>query len=278
VQMIEVCGAYARKKKFDLLIAVGGGSVIDLTKMVSILATNGGKILDYEGLDKVPIKGLPKIFIPTTAGAGAEMTRMAGATDESNAKRDVSCTYNLADVVILDPLLTLTLPKRLTAEIGIDGLSHAIEAYVAIGATPFSEMTALEAIRLINENLPSAYAQGENLKARTNMQMASAFSGLALGAGKLGAVHGMAFALEAVSNLSHAKCISIMLPYVMEANLIANPKKFADIARAMGESTEGLSLQDAAKNRSLRSKDFFQISIYQSGSSIIRFLGKDCLI
>jgi alcohol dehydrogenase class IV len=247
VRMIEDCGAYVCRKRFDLLVGVGGGSIIDLTKMVSILATHGGKILDYEGLDKVPGKGLPKIFIPTTAGAGAEVTRMAGATDESNAKRDVSSTFNLADVVILDPLLTLSLPKRLTAEIGIDGLSHAIEAYVALGATPFSEITALEAIRLIHENLPGAYAQGDDLKARAGMQLASALSGLALGAGKLGAVHGLAFALEAVSNLPHAKCIGIMLPHAMEANLTGSPRKFADIARMMGESMEGLSLLDAAR-------------------------------
>jgi alcohol dehydrogenase len=246
VQMIDECAGYVRHKGFDLLMGVGGGSVIDLTKMVSLMATNPGKILDYEGLDRAPRKGLPKIFIPTTAGAGAEVTRMAGATDESNAKRDISSTYNLADVVILDPLLTVTLPRRLTAEIGMDGLSHAVESYVAVDATPFSELTALEAIRLINDNLPLAYARGDNLDARTNIQLASALSGLALGAGKLGAVHGLAFALEAVSNLPHAKCVSIMLPYAMEANIIANPRKFARIAQAMGESTEGLSVYDGA--------------------------------
>lgn len=246
VAMIEDCAAYVREKGFDLLVAVGGGSIVDLTKMVSLLVVNGGRILDYEGLDKAPKKGLPKIFVPTTAGAGAEVTRMAGATDETNAKRDVSSTFNLADVVILDPLLTTTLPARLTAEIGMDGFCHAVEAYVAVEATPFSEIAALEAIRLIAANLPAAYARGDNLEARSNMQVASAFSGLALGAGKLGAAHGLAFALEAVSGLSHARCVSIMLPYAMEANLIGNLRKFATVAKVMGEETETLAPLDAA--------------------------------
>lgn len=218
-----------------------------MQRLASVMATNEGKVLDYAGPDRVPKKGIPKIFIPTSAGSGAEVTRMAGVTDESeNAKRDISSVYNLPDAVILDPLLTLSLPSRFTAETGIDGLAHAIESYVAVGASPFAEILAIEAIRLISENLPVAYARGEDLEARSNMLLASAVSGLALGGGKLGAVHGLAFALEAVSDLSHARTIGIMLPHVMDYNKIGNPEKYAQIAKTMGESIEGLSIYEAA--------------------------------
>jgi alcohol dehydrogenase len=246
-EMVRKCAAHVDDRGYDLLVAVGGGSIIDLTKMVSIMAVNEGDILDYEGIDRVPRKGFPKIFVPTTAGAGAEMTRMAGVIEEStNSKKDVSSTYNLADCVILDPSMTVSLPAKLTAEIGMDGLAHAIEAYVAIDASPFSELMALEAIRLIDKNLPVAYARGSNTEARAGMHLASAFSGLALGAGKLGAVHGTGFALEAVSGLPHARCVSIMLPHIMEANMSACPNKFANIAEAMGEDVQGMPISDAA--------------------------------
>ncbi len=246
--MVDRCTAHVRKHRFDLVVGLGGGSVMDMTKMVSIMATNTGKILDYEGLDRVPRRGIPKIMIPTTAGSGAEVTRMAGVIDEAGKRKcDVSSTYNLADAVILDPYLTMSLPKDLTARIGIDGLSHAIESCVARGATPFSEITALEAIRLVAGHLPTACACGDDLESRSRMLFASTLAGLALGPGKLGAVHGLAFALEVVSGLPHAACITIMIAPTMETNLKGNPGKFASIAQAMGRNTEGLTPLDAAK-------------------------------
>lgn len=246
-RVIDECAGIARKEECNVVVGFGGGTTLDTAKGVSLMAMNTGKVLDYVGIDLVPIKGLPKVMIPTTAGSGSEVTRIFAVTDEEEkTKKVVYTSYNLADVVILDPLLTLSLPPLLTAETGLDVLAHAVEGYTSANATPFSDMLALEAIRLVSKSLLAAYAKGENIEARFDMLLGASIAGLAWASGGLGAAHALSYTLETQFHLGHGRAVSIMLPYVMDHNKIANLAKYARIAEAMGDSVKNLSLNDAA--------------------------------
>jgi alcohol dehydrogenase class IV len=210
------------------------------------MATNEGSILDYSGIDVVPKKGLPKILIPTTAGTGSEVTRVLVVTDEaSNIKQAVYSSHVLSDVALVDPMMTLSMPPKVTADTGMDALVHAIETYVSVNATPFSDILAIEAIALIAENVTKAFAKGENVEARYHMSLAATIAGLAFSSGGLGAVHALSNPLGIEYHLPHGRTNAIMLPHIMAYNLIGNPTKFASIAEAMGEEVEGLSPMEA---------------------------------
>jgi alcohol dehydrogenase class IV len=246
-RVVEQCAQYLRDEKCDVIIGVGGGSSLDVAKGASIMGTNEGRVLDFAGMDLVPKRGVPKILVPTTAGTGSEVTRVFVMTDEeSDLKKAVYSIYALADVAIVDPMMTLSMPPKVTADTGIDALVHAIETYVAMTATPFSDILAIEAIALIAENVTKAFAKGENLEARYNMALAATISGLAFGSGGLGAVHALSNPLGILYHLPHGRTNAIMLPHIMSFNLIGNPAKFAQIAEAMGEEVEGLSDMEAA--------------------------------
>ena len=244
-RVIDECGALARSEACDLVIAVGGGTTIDTAKGVSVMAVNKGSVLDYEGMDRVPRKGLPKIMIPTTAGSGSEVTRVFAVTREDKAKTVVYTAHNLADIVILDPLLTLSLPRGLTAETGLDVLAHAMEAYTSHNATPFSDMLAAEAMRLVGKSLLTAYAKGENIEARLDMLLAGTMAGLAFSSGGLGAIHALSFVLENFG-MGHAKSVSVMMPHVMEYNKPAAPEKYRAVAGFLGEDIAGMSAREGA--------------------------------
>jgi alcohol dehydrogenase class IV len=245
-RIVDQCTRYLKDENCDLIIGVGGGSSLDVAKGASIMATNEGSILDYSGADVVTKRGLPKILIPTTAGTGSEVTRILVITDEaSNIKKAVYSKHVLSDVAIVDPMMTLSMPPKVTADTGIDALVHAIEAYVSANATPFSDILAIEAITLIAENVPMAFAKGENVEARYHMSLAATISGLAFSSGGLGAVHALSNPLGIEYHLPHGRTNAIMLPHVMTYNLIGNPTKFAWIAEAMGEEVEGLSPMEA---------------------------------
>lgn len=246
-RVVEQCTQYLRDENCDLIIGVGGGSSLDVAKGASIMGTNEGRVLDFAGMDLVPKRGVPKILVPTTAGTGSEVTRVFVMTDEeSDLKKAVYSIYALADVAIVDPMMTLSMPPKVTADTGIDALVHAIETYVAMTATPFSDIFAIEAIALIAENVTKAFAKGENLEARYNMSLAATIAGLAFGSGGLGAVHALSNPLGILYHLPHGRTNAIMLPHIMAFNLIGNPAKFAQIAEAMGEEVEGLSDMEAA--------------------------------
>lgn len=246
-RVIDDCAAVARKEQCDVIVALGGGTTLDTAKGVSLMAVNSGSVLDYEGMDRVPLKGLPKIMMPTTAGSGSEVTRVFAVTGRADKMKTVVYTpHNLADVVILDPLLTLTLPGALTAETGLDVLGHAMEAYTSMNATPFSDMLAAEAIRLVGKSLRAAYAKGQNLEARYNMLYAATIAGLAFSSGGLGAIHALGFVLENFG-MGHARTVSVLLPYVMAYNSIAAPEKYRAVAELLGEKTEGLSAREGAE-------------------------------
>jgi alcohol dehydrogenase class IV len=248
VRIVDAGTDVARKGKHDSIIGIGGGSSLDVAKGISLCVANGGKVLDYEGLDRVPARGVPKILIPTTAGTGSEVTRVFVLTDEKeNTKKVVYTNFNLAEVALLDPLLTLTLPPPVTAATGFDALVHAIESYVSVNTTPFAEILAIEAISLIAHNLPIACAKGTNVQARYNMLLAATLAGMAFTSGGLGAVHGLSYPLGTEYHMSHGKSNAIMLPHIMKFNISGNMEKYADIAEAMGECVDGMSPYEAAK-------------------------------
>jgi alcohol dehydrogenase len=247
-RVVDDCAEVARSGGFDAIIGFGGGSSLDVSKGVSLLGRNKGKILDYVGIDMVPLRGLPKILIPTTAGTGSEVTRVFVVTDESdNTKKVIYTNYNLSEVGILDPMLTLSMPPSVTADTGFDALVHAVESYVSVNTTPFAEIMALQAVYLIAHNLPIAFAKGGNVQARYNMLLAATLAGMAFTSGGLGAVHGLSYPLGTEYHMPHGRSNAIMLPHIMKFNLIGNLEKYGRIAEAMGEETLGLNPSDAAK-------------------------------
>ena len=258
VRVVDACIQTIRKKNYDLVVGIGGGSALDVAKGAAALAPNGERALEFVGIDTVPKRGLPKILIPTTAGTGSEATRVFVMTDETdNTKKVVYSNYLLADVAILDPLLTLSLPPGVTADTGMDALVHAIEAYVSINTTPYAELFSLAAISLIAHNLPKAYAKGNNVEARYNLLLAANLAGTAFTSGGLGAVHGLAYVLGTEHHLSHGRSNAVMLPHVMAYNLSGDFQKYAQIASAMGEPVAGLPTMTGRGGRWKRLKGYW---------------------
>lgn len=233
--------------KFDVIVGLGGGSSMDVAKGVSIVAKNGGKVINYVGTDQVPKPGLPKILIPTTAGTGSEVTRVFVLTDNSdNTKKVVYSSYCIADVALVDPSLSMGMPASVTADTGMDALVHATETYVSVNATEFSNILAERAISLIAKYLPIATVKADNKEARYYMSLAATLAGLAFASGGLGAVHALSYPLGTELHMSHGRSNAVMFPYVVEYNLPGNFEKYANIAEFMGERTENLSDVDAA--------------------------------
>ena len=238
----------AKKNKADCVVGVGGGSALDIAKAVSILLTNGGNAEDYLGLGKIKLPGVPKIMIPTTAGTGAEVTFTAVFINEkTNSKGGMNGDPLYPDAAILDPALTLSLPPAITAATGIDAFTHALEAFVSTQAHVISDMYAIEAMDLISRNLGPAYANGTNLEARSAMLLGSLLGGKALATAGVGLVHAMAYPLGGMFNTAHGLANAVLLPYVVEYNIIGNPEKFSTVAQVMGYESEGLPLREAAQ-------------------------------
>ncbi|WP_374700432.1 iron-containing alcohol dehydrogenase [Sporomusa ovata] len=231
----------------DTIITLGGGSAHDCGKGIGLLATNGGNIRDFEGLDKSKKPMPPFIAINTTAGTASEMTRFAVITNTSNhVKMAIADWHTTPNVAINDPLLMVGMPPALTAATGMDALTHAVEAYVSVAATPVTDSAALMAIKLIATNLRNAVANGQNMEARDKMAYAEYLAGMAFNNAGLGFVHAMAHQLGGLYNLPHGVCNAILLPHVERFNIIACPERFGDVAIAMGENIQGLSVRDAA--------------------------------
>jgi alcohol dehydrogenase class IV len=235
---------YIKETGADIVVGLGGGSSLDVAKGVSLLVRNTGKVLDYCGIDLIPKRGLPKILVPTTAGTGSEVTRVFVVTDQKdNMKKVIYSNYAIADLAIVDPMLTLSMPGKVTADTGMDALVHAIETYVSMNATPFSDISASKAIALIAKYLPMAFAKSENIEARYHVSFASLLAGLAFASGGLGAVHALAYPLGTEYHLPHGRTNAIMLPHVMEFNLIGNRSRYALIAEMMGKGGNIIDLK-----------------------------------
>ena len=238
----------AKKGKFDVFIGLGGGSSMDVAKLTSAMVTNEGEIDEFFGVDKVPNKGLPTILVTTTSGTGSEVTRMAVLTDtDENLKKVVSAQNILGDLAIVDPMMAITMPQRVTASTGIDALIHAIESYVAINSNPLTDAIALEAIQLVAENLGPAFAHGEDLDARFNMALGSLLAGISLNNAGVGAVHALAYPIGGAYHVSHGVGLIVILGETLKAISMARLPKFVNIAQALGEPVQNLSMREASE-------------------------------
>jgi alcohol dehydrogenase len=235
-------------EKCDSLVSLGGGSSHDCAKGVGLLAANGGRIHDYEGVDKSTQPFVPYVSVNTTAGTASEMTRFCIITDTSRKVKMAIVDWRVTPKIsINDPDLMVGMPPSLTAATGMDALTHAIEAYVSTAATPLTDSAALMAIKLIAQYLPKAVANGTDMEAREKMAYAQFLGGMAFNNASLGYVHAMAHQLGGFYNLPHGVCNAILLPVVEQFNLLARAERFKDIAIAMGENVEGLSVNAAAQ-------------------------------
>jgi alcohol dehydrogenase len=233
----------------DCIISLGGGSPHDCAKVIAVLATNGGTVMDYRGADKVKKAPLPLIAINTTAGTASEITRFAVITEETRHLKMNIVDRQLAPLIsVNDPELMRGMPASLTAATGMDALTHAVEAYVSKLATPVTDACALHAIKLIGQYLPRAVSNGrEDIEARENMTSAQFLAGMAFNNAFLGYVHAMAHQLGGQYNLPHGVCNALLLPHVEAANVSACAPRLADVARALGVNTFDLSVEAAAQ-------------------------------
>ncbi len=236
-----------KKENCDSLITLGGGSSHDCGKGVGLVIANGGAIHDFEGVDKSTNAMPPYVAVNTTAGTASEITRFCIITDTSRKVKMAIVDWRVTpNVAVNDPLLMMGMPPSLTAATGMDALTHAVEAYVSIAATPITDACAEKCIRLVFEHLRKAVANGSDINAREGMCYAQYLGGMAFNNASLGHVHAMAHQLGGFYDLPHGECNAILLPHVEEYNMIANLDKFAAMAEMMGECTCGLSKRDAA--------------------------------
>ena len=239
---------FTRKHHFDLVIGLGGGSALDLAKLAAVLAVHDGKVADYlnlTGTKTLEQKGLPKILIPTTSGTGSEVTNISVLSLETT-KDVVAHDYLLADIAIVDPELTISLPPKITAATGVDALTHAIEAYVSINANEVTDALALQAIRLISGSIRTAVQDGQNKQARSDMSYGSYLAGLAFFNAGVAGVHALAYPLGGQFHIAHGDSNAVLLPYVMGYIRQSCEKRMKDILDAMGISSAYLSQEEAS--------------------------------
>jgi alcohol dehydrogenase class IV len=239
---------FAEKGGYDLIVGFGGGSAIDVAKITSVLPHSGKTVEDLVGIDKVPRKGLPLIAVPTTAGTGSEATAVAIFSNEKlNVKQGVVSPHLIPNIGLIDPVLTYSCPAGVTAAAGMDALIHNIEAYISVNATMHTDPLAYEGIKLISKSIRTAVYDGQNAWARHNMAIGSLLGGIAFGNAGVGAVHALSYPIGGTFHVPHGVANTLMLPWVMEYNMLACLQWFNEIGEAMGERLEGLSLREGAE-------------------------------
>ena len=232
---VEEALSILREHSADGVVAVGGGSPIDAAKGVAVMATNEGSISDYAGYDKIQQVGLPIVAIPTTAGSGSEATRATVITDtKRNVKMAIYGNSLMPRLALVDYRLTMTMPRDLTAHVGIDSLVHAIEAYVSRLANVFSDMYALEAARLIGRKLRTAFHEPDNEAAREAMMFGSTLAGMAFSNSSVALIHGMSRPIGAHFHVTHGLSNALLVPAVVRFSLDAAQHRYAIIAREIG--------------------------------------------
>jgi alcohol dehydrogenase len=273
----ERCVETGRRFQPDAVLGLGGGSNMDLAKITATVLAHGGTPRDYVGEDKVPGPILPLICLPTTAGTGSEVSAASVLTDlENHIKVGILSNYLRPRVALIDPLLTVSCPSKVTADSGIDALTHAIEAYTAVdnadfplptgeqsvyqGRFPLANILAEKAIALIGTYLRSAVAQGDNLDAREGMALAATLAGLAFSNVGVAAVHALEYPVGGATHCSHGAGNGLLLPYVMRFNLPVRKKEFATIARLLGENVSGLD-EDQAAERAITAVEHLRADI-----------------
>jgi len=249
----------ASKHNYDLVVGIGGGSVLDMAKLASAAAANPEQeASEFLGANKIKNPSVPKILIPTTAGTGSEATPFA-LVITNGKKKAIASSYNLADVVFIDAAFTATMPPRVTAFTGMDALSHAIEAFLSLGANPLTDSFALEAMRKISNNLEEAFSHGDNLNARMEMSLAAMLAGIAFGNAGVIAGHAIAHAFGARYKVPHGVSAALTLPYIMEYNANAPTvgARMKEIATALvGEKIE--SAEEAASKAIARVRSMIE--------------------
>jgi len=263
LETVAVCLEVARKKEYDAFVALGGGSNIDLAKATAVVARYGGSAEDYFGEDRVPGPILPLVAVSTTAGTGSEVSGAAVLADPAHNRRGAIMSNAVRPAVaIYDPLLTVSCPPRVTAEAGIDALSHAVEAVMVVdyhteagssdasgiyqGSFPLADLLAERAIALIGRYLRRAVYHGGDLEAREGMHLASLLAGMAFSNAGVTTVHALEYPVGVATGCSHGAGNGLFLPYVMEYNIPAIPERLSNVAALLGEEVSGLSRWEAA--------------------------------
>lgn len=232
----------------DVLVSLGGGSVIDTAKGMCIVMKEGGSLRDFQGMQMLTRPQTPHIVVPTTAGTGSEVSSGAVVMDHQQGQKVILFEYfNTPKVAILDPRMTAMLPPELTATTGMDAMTHAVESYVSQQRNPISDAAALHAIRLITRNLSVVVDNGADLAARGQMQVAALLAGWAFSNAMVGLVHAMAHSLGAVCGIAHGLANGLLLAHVMRYNLDEVPDLLADIAGAMGADIAGMNSLEAGQ-------------------------------
>ncbi|MFT4302774.1 MAG: iron-containing alcohol dehydrogenase [Desulfovibrio sp.] len=248
-ELVDEAVAQLRQAGSQAVIGIGGGSSLDIAKVVSVMGTNTSPVTSMFGIDQVDKPGLPLILVPTTAGTGSEVTPIVILSDPyEKLKKGIVSPYLYPSCALLDPELTVGLPAAVTAATGMDALIHAIEAYTSKNATFISDILAKEAIRLLYVNIRKAVADGSNIEARDLMLRGSLLAGMAFANAGVTAVHAFAYPIGAEFHIPHGVANTIMLVPVMRFNMIGNLERFAAIGDMFGLPTECMSLREAAQS------------------------------
>jgi aldehyde dehydrogenase (NAD+) len=248
VEVVDAGAAFAKKNGADLVVSVGGGSVIDTAKGMCILLTEGGNLRDFNGVQLLSRPQTPHVVIPTTAGTGSEVTNVAVIMDkEMGQKRLVVENFNVPRLAILDPKMTVKLPKLMTAGTGMDAMTHAVESLHALPHEPITDALGIHAIRMLYKFLPVCVENGTDLLARGQVQIAATIAGWAFGIAGVGNVHALAHSIGAVAHVPHGIANGILLADCMEFNLESCPEAYAMVAEAFGIRDKGMDDMDAAK-------------------------------
>jgi aldehyde dehydrogenase (NAD+) len=248
VDVVDAGAALAKKNGADIVISVGGGSVIDTAKGMCMILTEGGSLRDFNGIQLLSRPQIPHIVIPTTAGTGSEVTNMAVIMDkEMGQKRLLVENFNVPRLAILDPKMTEKLPPLLTASTGMDAMTHAVEALHSIPHEPIADGMALHAIRLLFKYLPVCVDNGSDIHARGQVQIAATMAGWAFGNALVGLVHAMAHSIGAIAHVPHGIANGILLADCMDFNIEDATDGYAMMADAIGVREKGMDDMDAAK-------------------------------
>lgn len=246
--LVEEGTRLAREAEAQVVVAVGGGSVIDAGKAICVLLTSESPIKQYEGMNMVKTPAAPLVAIPTTAGSASEVTAFATVTDTVKMKNMVFGGQFIGPkYALIDPLLTVSVPPALTASTGMDALTHAVEAYLSQAASIPTDINALKAVGLIGTSLAEAVANGKNVETRANMLLGSMLAGFAFNSAMLGLSHSIAHALGVHCGIPHGVANAAVLPHTLEYNAEAVPERVRDIGLALGLDVGGLSAPQAAR-------------------------------
>lgn len=245
----EIAAGFERYAEYgcDVLVAVGGGSVIDAAKGVAILAANGGDILDYEGVDKAEMPIPPLVVVPSTSGTGADVSQFCIVTDTTrNTKITILGRALVPDITVIDPRLLTTMPDWLNAATGLDALTHGIEAFVSLGHNQLTDHHALRAVQMVTDNLADTLSQPDEMSSRVLMAQAALEAGLAFTNAILGATHAMSHQVGGLLDLPHGVVNGVLLPHVIRFNAEADPEPYKTIATFLGVADKGAPAVEAA--------------------------------